>query len=194
MAELTPEGWQGILAPDERILWQGRPDGGFTLSAAQIAVAMFGMSFAGFAALWIVLAARAGGVFWALGTIHFSIGMLIALVGLFGGTFLRRRTWYTLSNRRAFIATDLPFMGRSLRDFPITPDTPITFHEGDLSSIMFATHSGVVDLAPPRHRPRRVYTSRVGFERISDGRRVLAIFRQAQRDQRPQAPDQGPHP
>jgi len=197
MAVVTPDGWDGILAPDERILWQGRPDGGFRITGVHVALGLFGMVFAGFAALWMALAAQAGGIFWVFGLIHFTVGLGIALAGPFGGMFVRRRTWYTLTNRRAFIATDLPVSGRTLRDYPITPDTKVTFAEGALSSIRFATLSGPVDLSPPRHRPRRIYTSRIGFDQIAGGRHVLALFRQAQRDQSPDTPDTpdtGPHP
>lgn len=192
MTNATPDGWQGILDPDERILWQGRPYGGFRLSAVHIALALFGMVFAGFAALWMGIAAQAGGVFWLFGLLHFTVGLGIALIGPFGDTFLRRRTWYTLTNRRAFVATDLPFSGRRLRDYPITPDTKITLREGALSAIYFASHSGVIRTTPPRHRARRTYVTPIGFDGLVDGRRVLAIFHQAQRDQAP--PDSGPHP
>jgi hypothetical protein len=190
MAELT--GWEGILEPGERILWQGRPDAKFYLSGAHVFSGLFGLFFAGFALFWMVLASSAGGFFWMFGLLHFCVGLGIMLAGPLGGAFVRRRTWYTLTDHRAFIATDLPWRGRALADYPITPETRITFHDGDLPSIHFAMRGGPViskNVAMQRRKMRRTYTSPIGFDRIPDGRHVLSLIRQAQRAQSPD-PDQ----
>ena len=153
---------------------------------------VFGLIFAGFALIWMGLAASAGGYFWMFGLLHFCVGLGIMLAGPLGGAFVRRRTWYTLTDRRAFVATHLPWRGRTLADYPITPETPITFHDGDLPSIHFATHSGPIiskTFAMQRRKMRRSYSSLIGFERIPDGRHVLSLIRQAQRGQSPD-PDQ----
>lgn len=191
MAVLTPPGWEGILEPGEHIVWQGRPDPRFGLTGAHIALGMFGLFFAAFAALWMMLALSAGGVFWIFGLLHFAIGLCIALAAPLGGPFLRRRTWYSLTNRRAFIATNLPLTGRSLRDYPITPDTPIAFVEGTLSSIHFASHLGKLGTRHIRQRRQRTYSTPIGFDHLPDGRAVLAQIRQIQSLQTP-SPDQRP--
>lgn len=172
----TVPGWEGILDADETILWQGRPHPGFALEARAIPMAIFGLFFAGFALFWMILAAQAGGFIWAFGLIHFAIGAGLAGKALAWPTFLRRRSWYTLSNKRAFIATDLPVQGRRLRSWPIGADTVLTYADGDLASIGFA-------FEPLRGR-RGMRMRAVGFERIAEGRMVYALMRGLQSDSR----------
>ncbi|WP_375174829.1 aspartate carbamoyltransferase catalytic subunit [Pseudooceanicola sp.] len=171
----TGEGWDGILMPSETILWQGRPDPSFQFGVAQAGAAAFGLLFAGFAAVWMLLASTAGGYFWTFGLIHFSVG-----VGLAFGAFLyppwrRRHTWYTLTNRRAFIATDLPMAGRKLKSWPIHGDTEITYHDGAQATIHFAN-----DFRQTKNGTRKIP---IGFERITEGDEVHRLMCQV-RDER----------
>lgn len=174
----TPAGWDGLLDPDEAILWQGRPDPGMAVDAGHLVMGLFGAAFAGFALFWMIMAAQGGGWFWMFGLLHFAVGLGVMLGGPVGGALRRRRSWYTLTNRRAFIATDLPWQGRKLESWPITPeaDLALTDH-GTLSSITFAER-------PVRTR-RGIGTDRIGFDRITDGRQVLALMRAIQRDLSP---------
>jgi hypothetical protein len=166
----APAEWQGILDPGEQILWQGRPDGRVVLGLDTLLTGVFGLAFAGFALVWMVLAAQAGGFFWAFGLIHFAVGLGLAVGAPLWSAFRRRRTWYTLSDRRAFIATDLPLAGCRLEQVPITPATPVTLVDADPPTIHLAQRPG-----------RRGRPAPVGFERIAEGRAVLALIRQVQR-------------
>lgn len=169
----TASGWEGILDPGETILWQGRPDTRIVFDATTIIMGVAGAAFAGFALFWMVMAAQGGGYFWIFGLIHFSVGFGIMLWGPLGQPFIRARTWYTLTDRRAFIATNLPLTGRKLHTYPIGPTTPITFQEdGERATIHFATQQ--------RRTRRGLRNEDVGFERISDGRAVLSLIRQVQ--------------
>lgn len=173
----TGEGWEGILDPDESIVWQGRPDGRVVLNAGHFVGLIFGLFFAGFAAVWMMLAATAGGFFWTFGLIHFSVGLSIAFGSVFGPAWRRRHTWYTLTNHRAFIATDLPFKGRKLIAYPITPETQIkTTEDGTHSTIHFAQ-----EFRTTKNGSTRVD---IGFERIPEGREVLTLMRQTQSTER----------
>lgn len=169
----TPAGWDGILDQGETILWQGRPDTRIVFDATTIVMGLFGAFFAGFALFWMIMAAQAGGYFWAFGLIHFSVGLGIMLWGPLGHPFLRARTWYTLTDRRAFIATDLPIKGKTLQSYPIDDRTPVFFTEdGNRATIHFAKR---------QRRTRRGITSDdIGFERIAEGRAVLSLIRQVQ--------------
>jgi hypothetical protein len=172
------DGWEGILDPEERILWQGRPDGGIVISVANIASGAFGLFFAGFALFWMIMASQAGGVFWMFGLLHFSVGIGISFGPIVGGAFIRRHTWYTLTDRRAFVATDVPIKGKTLDSYPITRDTRISFEEGGLSNIHFA--EGM------RYRGGKKRLSPIGFERIPDGREVYRLLRDIQKAQHEQ--------
>lgn len=164
--------WAGILDEGERILWQGRPDGGIALRPRNIAMAAFGLFFAGFALFWMIMAAQAGGGFWMFGLIHFTVGAGIVASALFWDAFRRRRSWYTLTDRRAFIATDLPLMGKRLRSWPITADMGLDFVDGPLQTVNFATET-----RRGKNGPR---TRTFGFERIADGREVYRMMRDIQ--------------
>ena len=165
--------WAGLLDHGDEILWQGRPDTGIALKGSTIFLVLFGLAFSGFALVWMILAASAGGMFWAFGLIHFSAGLGLIFFAIWGDQLRRRRTWYTLTDRRAFIATDFPLVGRKLQSYPIGPDTVLDYSPGDLSDIHFA------------HRTRRTKNGShrvpVGFDRIPEGETVYRLMRDIQR-------------
>lgn len=170
-----PPGWEGILFPGEEILWQGRPDGVFKLSGMGLFQAIFGIAFAGFALLWMVLAASGPGGFWMFGLIHFSVGLGLSFHGTFWPTFLRRHTWYTLTDQRAFIATNLPIRGRKLDAYPIDAETDLRMQYSDIPSVWFA-HRLV------KRQKRRGYNKvDIGFEQIHDAREVMDMMMEIQR-------------
>ncbi|WP_372840901.1 aspartate carbamoyltransferase catalytic subunit [Phaeovulum sp.] len=166
-------GWEGILDKDEAILWQGQPEPGFTFNARDLAAGLFGLVFAGFALIWMILAAQAGGFFWAFGLLHFSVGVAIGTGGPIWRSYRLRRTWYTLTNRRAFIATDTLTSGRALAAYPITPDTVLSLEGEEPGSVFFASVMRRIN-----KRDRQVP---LGFERIQDARNVLALMRDIQK-------------
>lgn len=168
-------GWENILNDSETILWQGRPDPAFTITGGQIAQALFGAAFAGFALFWMLMASRGPSGFWMFGLIHFSVGIAITLHALIWPTYRRRHTWYTLTNERAFVAMALPFKGKSLNSYPILPDTPLRLADGQPGSVWFAQE----------HRRTKNGSRRVdiGFERLHDARDVLKMMTEIQRDQ-----------
>jgi hypothetical protein len=171
--------WAGLLEPGEEILWQGRPDPGFALKLSNILLAIFGFFFASFALFWMAMAYQSGGGFWMFGLLHFTVGLGFALSSVFWPTFRRRRSWYTLTNRRAFIAANLPLRGKILQSYPITAKSTLELIDGALATVNFAekTKSG----------KNGSYTVPVGFERITDGREVYRLLRQIQAG----APDKG---
>ena len=167
--------WEGILDPGEKVLWQGRPDPGITIRAANVLTLIFGLFFAGFALLWMILASTAGGLFWMFGLIHFSVGLGIAFGGIFWEPWKRRHTWYTLTDRRAFIARDMPLRGRTLKSYPITDQTRLEFRDGPPGSIMFDHEM--------RRRKNGHYRVDIGFERIAEASEVMRLMRQVQERQ-----------
>ena len=169
----TPTGWEGILDPGEAILWQGRPDGKVTWRIGHVMTFVFGLVFAGFALFWMIMASQAGGGFWMFGLIHFAAGIGLAFGPPFWSAWRRRHTWYTLTGQRAFIATDIPFQGRALKSFPITPATTIDYQAGEPATIHFAH-----EYRSTKHGSRRVP---VGFERIENGAEVYRLIREAQK-------------
>ena len=165
--------WEGLLDKDEQVIWQGRPDASFVATPSMFGVGAFSVFFTSFALFWMIGASQAGGLFWMFGLIHFSAGLAMFVRTVFGPSFVRARTFYTLTRRRAFIAKDLPIFGRSLKSYPINANTTIEFKDGRLPSIIFATETRMGTKGQPSRD--------IGFERIADGRNVLQLIRDIQR-------------
>ncbi len=168
------DGWQGVLDDDESILWQGRPDGRFVFKPLMLFTTTFGIVFSSIALFWMIGVSRGGSLFWVFGLLHFGAGLTLIFGGLFTASFVRQRTWYTLTDKRAFIAKNLPFLGRSIRSYPINSRTVIEYHDGRFSNVFFANekHSGTDG----------AHNVPIGFERITDGKSVLQLIRGIQKD------------
>lgn len=174
----TPAGWTGILEPGEDILWQGRPDQEFNLRRQPLGTILFGLAFTAFAAFWMYGAAQGGGFFWLFGLVHFSVGLFLAFGPPIRTQIARRNTWYTLTNRRALIATKTLRGERRLSSYVITDQMALNLIEGPPDSLHFAFESLNTRFGP-RNRA-------IGFDDIPEGRRVLALMRDIQRNRGPQ--------
>jgi len=107
------------------------------------------------------------------GLLHFSVGFYL-LVGIhFWKAHTRRRTHYTLTNKRAFIATNPVFGKRSLNSHLIGSHNEISLHEGETSDVYFAKE------VRRMNRSQGVETP-FGFEDIHEGRKVFALLREVQ--------------
>ena len=171
---MTTAGWDGIFEEGEHILWQGRPDGQIAVRAGNIMGLVFGLFFAGFALFWMIMAFAAGGFFWMFGLLHFTIGVGISVGAVYGSAYKRRHTWYTLTNRNAYIAVDLPLAGKRLMTYAITPGSVLDLDDGNPASVMFATRT--------RRTKNGTRDVRVGFERIADGRTVYGLLRKIRKE------------
>ena len=86
----APAGWEDIFEADEKIVWQGVPDGGVHIGRRHIPMMAFGAVFAGFALFRMVGAASTSGTFWMFGLLHFTVGVLLALAPIYGDPYRRR--------------------------------------------------------------------------------------------------------
>lgn len=170
----VPSGWEGILDAGEDIRWQGRPDAAVDWKLSSIPAVLFGLAFSGFALFWMVMAASAGGAMWMFGLIHFTAGLSIGIGPVYWSAYRRRNTWYTLTGKRAIIATNLPMRGRTLKSYPITKDTMLGIDTNDPASITFATER--------RSGKNGSYEVKIGFERIADAQQVYGMIRDIQKE------------
>ncbi|MBR9764086.1 MAG: aspartate carbamoyltransferase catalytic subunit [Rhodobacteraceae bacterium] len=165
-----PAGWEGLLEPGEAILWQGRPDGRMSLRRINPFQLLFGLFFSGFALFWMIMAAQAGGFFWMFGLLHFTVGVGIAIGKPVLDPLRRRYTWYTLTDRRAFIARRTLLGARTLDSYRLTPGSRVSYDPGPPPSVHFAEEEV--------RMKRGTRTRRIGFERIEDGQKVFALIEQ----------------
>ncbi len=165
-------GWEGILRPDETVLWQGKPDGSIELDFSSFMTFAIGLGFAGFSIAVMIVGAGMRGFGWQFGFLHLLVGLSMAFGALFKHPMQRRRTWYTLTDRRAIIARNPLFWFKSLDSYLITKDTEIHLFDGALGKVVFGTKE-ITDDAGTRD-------VRFGFERIRDDREVYRIMRDLQ--------------
>lgn len=166
-------GWQGILEPDERILWQGQPARGIRFETEDLTRTLMGIFMLCFALFWMWNAAQGGGVIFALfGTPFLLIGLREALQGNVVAAYVRSRTWYTLTDRRAIIATDMPVQGRRLTTYPLGPAAGIELVDAEPGSILFGHGLG------RRSRADR----RPGFKLIPEARKVWSLMQETRRE------------
>ena len=166
----VPPGWEGLLDDGEEILWQGQPGTRFSLSGVQPMSVLMGCFFVGFSIYWMRTAAGFGGPFWMFGLLFFGIGLWNAAGVHLWRVALRARTFYTLTNRRAYVATNIAGH-KTLNSFAINKLTPLQFDGGAPATIWFG-HKGRVG--------RSLTALPAAFEGISDGREVYAMMRQIQ--------------
>jgi hypothetical protein len=171
MNDIDP--WEGLLDPDEKIVWQGAPAAGVRLEWRSPMEGAMGLFFVGFSTFWMIMASAAPGPFWMFGLLFFGIG-LYNLAGVhFWKAYHRRNTFYTLTNKRAFIASQTSGK-RKLQSYPIGPEAALSIDEGRLSDIWFA------EQYTPNSKSGST-TKKIGFERLDNGREVFAKFREVQR-------------
>lgn len=109
------------------------------------------------------------------GLLHFFAGLGVIAGATMYPSLRKHRTWYTLTERRAIISTNLPWEGKRLKSYPITKATDIDYRPGKLSTILFPMQ----DEGGWNWISRRG-TNKVGFERITDGQKVMGLIRQVQ--------------
>ena len=169
--EPAPDGWEGILDPGERILWQGGPVPRPAAPTRTGRNRVMPFAVIAFSIFWMIQAMQAGGVLWLFGLLFLYTGV----------RELRRRpnrtqdvlsgTFYTLTDRRAFIATDIGGR-RDLKSYPIGKDTVVELVDGVPGSVYFSTAAAVDGF----HAPGR----KIGFELVEDARSVYARIREIQ--------------
>lgn len=171
-----PAGWENILASDEEILWQGTPAPGIRIKGKNVFTLFFGLFFSGFALFWMVMASQAGGYFWAFGLIHFTAGLGVAFLPVIWPAVMAKRTWYTLTNKRAYIATTSVVGTKKLQSYPINQDTQLSYTGGHFQTVTFASERR-------RGSKGRSYTHKIGFRDLTDGDAVMRLMRDIQNDE-----------
>lgn len=183
----APPGWEDILDPGESVLWQGCPDRGPSFRPQHPMQVVMGVFFVVFSTVWIKMA------FWITSGFPDDMGGLIDIFPYFGVLFLAvglymvggfvlwnmlrlSHTTYTLTDRRAIIATDLPMQGRKLRSWTLTADTRLVLDDGDPGSVWFARREVRWRSDRSLHSVKTQQMP-VGFERIPQARNVYRMMR-----------------
>ncbi|MBN8294264.1 hypothetical protein JI664_19990 [Rhodobacter sp. NTK016B] len=188
-----PPGWESLLETGERILWQGRPGTGIIwrdIGQAQSRIGLFVLGivtmFLGaapsilppFSAGW--LQAGLSVTIWIttalvwLGALYFAIGRLVL------DAWIRRGTWYTLTDRAAFVAIEV-FGRRMLRRYGTDDMRGIALEKGARGrpgNVWFAQERFTYTTRSGQGAANRQHTEyqRVGFRRIAEAETVYALM------------------
>ena len=178
---MTAPGWEGILDEGEEILWQGRPAPGIDWRAMLNAHVFVGLFVAGFGVFWTIMAvsmmAGAGSgppllfrlVFPLFGEVFVFTAMRNVMKKPLDAYRRQKGTFYTLSNKAAYVATDIGGK-RSLDRYLLADMDRLRLVDGAPGSVMFGTTSD---------QGRVPGSGEPGFLRLSDARDVFGRVRDA---------------
>lgn len=175
----APDEWAGILRDGEIILWQGRPDPGLYIHPSRRRTFTTGLLFTAFGLIFAFIGAAAAGLFFMLFSLLFVLaGLAIVAHGGPWPTYLRRHSYYTLTNQRAIIGIAVPWMERRLKTFDLDPKKAYELLPGTPGSIIFDYEDQGVEV----NDEKQLYA--VGFMRFAEAEKVWALIedvRQANR-------------
>ena len=187
-----PAGWEDLLDEDETILWQGQPGKGIIWSDLIRIESVIGAFFTLFSTAWItgtllmLCGIGAAGpvaivilLFPLVGSIFFVIGLYLLVGRLWHDAYERRNTWYTLTNKAAFIATNT-FGRRRLQRVGVEQMRGFDLVDQDPGTIWFGyralrSQSGLSRGGAP-------VTGRLGFRLIPNPRAVWALMEPHRRE------------
>lgn len=163
--------WDGLLDPNERIIWQGQPSTRVRLEFESVFSVLFMMVWGGIPLFMVILEPSV--LLLGVPALFLAIAFYFFVGQHFWAAFQRSRTFYSLSNARAFIARR-SWSGRKLDSYPITASTNIRLDEGRDKAVWFYTHHGRQMFSNKTERP-------IGFERLDNPREVYQLLRTIQR-------------
>ncbi len=166
--------WDGVLQDGEVLLWQDQPALSLVLEDIRWLEAGMGVFFMGFSIVWMGMTAQAGGIFWMFGLIFFFIGMRNSLGQFLIDPWLRRQTYFTLTNQRAFVASRKLMGGKVLKSYVIDKNSPLELEQGQTHSIYFATEER-------RRNKGGRYTAKIGFEHMSESAEPFQLLEKIRR-------------
>lgn len=185
-------GWDGLLEPGETILWQGQPVAGLKWRDMISGRLPIGIVFTVFSLVWMGIASSivAGiegplflvAVFPLAGLPFLAIGLYMLAGHVVWDALVRRGTWYTLTDRTAFVATDI--LGhRKLQSCPLAEMEGLELIDAVPGDVLFGTAVAafpgrVAAVRRSKYRLVRSSTRRAGFRRIDDARRVWRLIRE----------------
>ena len=163
--------WDGLLDPNERIIWQGKPSSRVQLEFDSVFSVLFMMVWGGIP-LFMVIAAPAT-LLLGVPALFLGIAFYFFLGQHFWAAYQRSRTFYSLSNTRAFIA-HTSLTGRKLESYPITENTTLHLDEGRRKAVWFGISKGKQMFSNSTEK-------KLGFERLDDPHKVYQLLRKVQR-------------
>jgi hypothetical protein len=177
------DAWEDFFQPGETLIWDGAPLPGIHGWGKIIGLALFGIPFLviGTGILVTGLALLVGptwadfglGVFIAAFSIPFAgIGAFLVFGQGIAAAQAHRRIRYALSTRCAYIGTT--WLKPSLEIYPILKSTPVGLEKGRMADTVW------FHVRNEKDSDGDLSTTRIGFDNIADGDKVLSLIRSIQ--------------
>ncbi len=175
---LAAKTWEHFLKPGERVLWHGRPDSEALFSPTATKKFTVGIPIIAFGAVMVNITWPQHGNFqgmwpvWMIAGILILGGLAYSLSAPYRDRARRMRTWYTLTNKRAVIATDIK--RKEFTSYPITKDNDIRLPLfGKKTTVWFAQ-----EVIPASDHEDTDDITLIGFELIKDAPYVAELLEQ----------------
>lgn len=170
----APPGWENFLDAGETILWQGRPYPGVILRGKSLIMIVTGAIFLLIPAVFhlasFLLASKV-----AISNRDAVVAFPFVVIGLAAifvapqmGAYYRRNCWYTLTDRRAVIATQL-FGQRSLDSYAVKQWSHLALKNTRPPSVHFRSQTILSSY--------RASYNDIGFDHIEEGAHVYEMMR-----------------
>jgi len=176
--------FQNELRSNEVLLWSGRPHQGLVFRASDLFLVPFSLVWAGFVFIW-ELAALAGGVgcFGIWGIPFVLVGIYMTVGRFFVDSYIRRNTWYGLTNERVIIISGLLRSEIKSLNLRTASDITMSQRSDEKGTITFGTISMHARMYQGMHWPGSLYQMPPQFELIPDAKRVYAMILEVQKTQ-----------
>ena len=168
------DSWDGVLEEGEEIVWQGRPATNLQWKDFLTLIVVLGILAAFFHKPVIQLYQYGGSL-----ESYLKFGGLFALIagiaafGLFKSYWEGRRIWYTLTDRRAFIARISYFGGRKMDEYWLNPNRHIYIDN-------FDNPPSVIFEVKEYNSGGKQKVREIGFKRIAEAEKVLELMKHHQ--------------
>lgn len=163
--------WHQILEPGEEIIWQGRPVPSRVISRPDKNLFGFGIGLVIIGIIWILAEMQENSPEQALKYLPFIAGCAIMAAAVIAAIYRPKRTWYSMSNRRTFIDTDIPLQKRSLKSYPLISETPLELIDEEPGTVLFSEE--LIDGGEGED-----YWASVGFEHIPNPQHVYSLIQE----------------
>jgi hypothetical protein len=164
------------LGSDERITWTGIPRQGVMFSPSDAFLIPFSLMWGGFAIFWeaSVLMSRAGPFFELWGIPFVAIGLFLIFGRFIADAWVRARTLYVLTNRRALIIKAIGW--RSFASAPLGQSVSLKNQSASRGTIEFGSGSMFSSMFRARNPWMPGLDGGVRFLQVED---VMEVYRLA---------------
>lgn len=168
--------WDAILEDGEELLWQGRPDASVVWQKRHILPVVLGVGVAVLGIIWIFFVTQSNTYSVIMGLILIGLGGFLGVAPPVLASMVRKASWYSLSNKRCFIAMNRKNIGRKLAAYRVDPEFELLFDGKDPGTIIFAIET--------RQPGNAAYLVKISFDRIKDSQKVYQMMRDIQENKR----------